>query len=289
MRYYDTAAEGGIKHAEEILDYIEDQWKKTKVGRFQRKDWTCVGSTKSQLPEQGLTNNCGVYTLMIAQLVHKELPLSALTLKAEVARKRIAFFLATGKEADVDEQAQTMARAVAQAGTRLQITPVSRTRRAKPRGEQQVIEAEVTKLSKEDRLRVGDYSEELNADKLFLGRWTGAGIGLFTRVWLPRQLLIGYYSGKRISREVADTDDYISDDVLDVLGQVVDAWDAGAGKVTCLTAFINDSLDLTKVNVAWCRVRGVNGSWVLGVRALRDIAPGEQLFAAYGVRGPPFA
>ena len=92
VRYYDTAADRGIKHAEEILDYIEDQWKKTKVGRFQRKDWTCVGSTKSQLPEQGLTNNCGVYTLMIAQLVHKELPLSALTLKAEVARKRIAFF-----------------------------------------------------------------------------------------------------------------------------------------------------------------------------------------------------
>ena len=30
------------RYGEEVLDYLEDQWRRTKVGKFVRSDWRCL-------------------------------------------------------------------------------------------------------------------------------------------------------------------------------------------------------------------------------------------------------
>ena len=98
VAYYDSATEDGLDKANLILDYIEDQWRRKHVGKFQRTAWTCVGSDPSRVPQQGDTLDCGVYALIIALRLHKGISLTQTPIDATRERARIAHALFTGAE-----------------------------------------------------------------------------------------------------------------------------------------------------------------------------------------------
>ena len=56
------------RYGEEVLDYLEDQWRRTKVGKFARSDWRCLSSKDLSTPQQEDKLDCEVLLLGTAEM-----------------------------------------------------------------------------------------------------------------------------------------------------------------------------------------------------------------------------
>lgn len=102
----------------------------------------------------------------------------------------------------------------------------------------------------------------------------GIGKGLFTKVNLKKGDHIGYYTGKVLTDDQAESDRYVESKYL--LWICKDHWIFGEGKGSSYTRYINHSnkpnLELV-TSVRWKTAR---------FRALKAIKAGEELFFDYG-------
>lgn len=102
----------------------------------------------------------------------------------------------------------------------------------------------------------------------------GIGNGLFTKVNLKKGDHIGYYTGKVLTDDQAESDKYVESKYL--LWICKDHWIFGEGKEASYTRYINHS---SKPNIEL--VTSVR--WKIArFRALKSIKAGEELFFDYG-------
>jgi SET domain-containing protein len=102
----------------------------------------------------------------------------------------------------------------------------------------------------------------------------GIGLGLFTKVNLRKGDHIGYYTGKILTDEQANSNRYIESRYL--LWVCRDWWIYGEGKEAGYTRYINHSSKPNAelvVSVRWKTAR---------FKALKNIKAGEELFFDYG-------
>ncbi|MCC5815726.1 MAG: SET domain-containing protein-lysine N-methyltransferase [Leptospira sp.] len=102
----------------------------------------------------------------------------------------------------------------------------------------------------------------------------GIGQGLFTKVNLKKGDNIGYYTGKILTDDQAESNRYVESKYL--LWICKDHWIYGEGKLAGYTRYINHSskpnIELV-TSVRWKTAR---------FRALKSIKAGEELFFDYG-------
>ncbi len=102
----------------------------------------------------------------------------------------------------------------------------------------------------------------------------GAGQGLFTRIRIPVEATIGYYTGECITYEELAAGRFAGSDYL--LGLTSKWLIAGEGPKANHTRYINHSAEPNALPV-------ISNRWKTArIVAIRDIEPGEEIFFDYG-------
>jgi SET domain-containing protein len=102
----------------------------------------------------------------------------------------------------------------------------------------------------------------------------GIGVGLFTKVTLKKGDHIGFYTGKILTDDLAESNKYVESRYL--LWVCKDHWIFGEGRLSCYTRYINHSSKPNAelvTSVRWKTAR---------FKALKTIKAGEEIFFDYG-------
>ena len=108
----------------------------------------------------------------------------------------------------------------------------------------------------------------------------GAGKGLFTKIFIPKDTRIVEYKGKILTwKEVLEMSDDKSGYVFYVNGKhVIDAWNYKRA----LARFANDAKGITRIEGLRNNAEYIVYKKRCYITATRDIAPGSEIFVDYG-------
>ena len=134
----------------------------------------------------------------------------------------------------------------------------------------------------------GDFQEEpnkeeLNADRVAVAASSieGAGQGLFAvNDFTEGEMVVRYGWDTGLTEDMIKKEGYFSDYLVLFRDLIRDVWDIEMKSVISLGGLVNDSLLKEKENVTW-DIHDTNPDIVI-LRALRNIAKGEEFFVSYG-------